>query len=99
MMNRKTRRLSKMLDEVRAEISPWFIEKQTIMEDTPEKIKKLDDTAKHATSSLKVNYSTLYKYGIYITFIKDYRLFYEILMYLGYAARSKYMLILLFFNL
>ena len=56
MMNQKTRHLSKMPDEVRAEISPWFIEKRTIIEDTPEKIKKLDDTAKHATSSLKVNY-------------------------------------------
>lgn len=45
-----------MPDEVRAELSPWFIEKQAIMEDTPEKMKKLDDTAKHGTSSLKVNY-------------------------------------------
>ncbi|KAK1380741.1 Acyl-[acyl-carrier-protein] hydrolase [Heracleum sosnowskyi] len=59
MMNKKTRRLSKMLDEVRAEISPWFIEKQAIMEDTPEKIKKLDDTAKHGTSSLKAKRSDL----------------------------------------
>lgn len=56
MMNQKTRRLSKMPDEVKAEISPWFIEKQTIPEDTPEKIKKLDHTAKHATSIFKVNY-------------------------------------------
>lgn len=54
MMNKKTRRLSKMPDEVRAEISPWFIEKQAIIEDTLEKIRKLDDTAKHGTSSLKV---------------------------------------------
>ncbi|WOH07663.1 hypothetical protein DCAR_0727096 [Daucus carota subsp. sativus] len=59
MMNQKTRHLSKMPDEVRAEISPWFIEKRTIIEDTPEKIKKLDDTAKHATSSLKPKRSDL----------------------------------------
>ncbi|XP_074323858.1 palmitoyl-acyl carrier protein thioesterase, chloroplastic-like [Apium graveolens] len=59
MMNQKTRRLSKMPDEVRAEISPWFTKKQTITEDTPEKIKKLDDTAKHATSSLQPKRSDL----------------------------------------
>ncbi|KAL9401778.1 hypothetical protein Peur_005627 [Populus x canadensis] len=38
MMNQKTRRLSKMPEEVMAEISPWFIEKQAIQEDVPEKI-------------------------------------------------------------
>ncbi|KAL1806980.1 hypothetical protein DCAR_0832844 [Daucus carota subsp. sativus] len=59
MMNKRTRRLSKMPDEVRAELSPWFIEKQAIMEDTPEKMKKLDDTAKHGTSSLKAKRSDL----------------------------------------
>lgn len=56
MMNRKTRRLSKMPDEVRAEIGPWFIEKRAIEEDAPEKIEKLDDNAKYITSNLKVNY-------------------------------------------
>ena len=54
MMNRKTRRLSKMPEEVRAEISPWFIEKQAIKEDVPEKIVKLDDKAKYMNSDLKV---------------------------------------------
>ena len=54
MMNQKTRRLSKMPDEVRAEISPWFIEKQAIQEDLPEKIDKLDDNAKFVKSNLKV---------------------------------------------
>lgn len=54
MMNQKTRRLSKMPDEVRAEISPWFIEKQAIQEDLPEKIDKLDDNAKFVNSNLKV---------------------------------------------
>ena len=39
MMNRKTRRLSKMPEEVRAEVSPWFIEKQAIKEDVQKKIK------------------------------------------------------------
>lgn len=54
MMNQQTRRLSKMPEEVRAEISPWFIEKQAIKEDAPEKISKLDDKAKYMNSDLKV---------------------------------------------
>ncbi|PWA60268.1 acyl-ACP thioesterase, HotDog domain protein [Artemisia annua] len=53
MMNQKTRRLSKMPDEVRGEISPWFIEKQAIKEDCPEKIDKLDDNAKFVNSGLQ----------------------------------------------
>ncbi|RWR93921.1 palmitoyl-acyl carrier protein thioesterase, chloroplastic [Cinnamomum micranthum f. kanehirae] len=53
MMNQQTRRLSKMPEEVRAEISPWFIDKQAIQEDNPEKIIKLDDKAKYANSNLK----------------------------------------------
>lgn len=54
MMNQQSRRLSKMPEEVRAEISPWFIEKQAIKEDVPEKIVKLDDKAKYVNSNLKV---------------------------------------------
>nr|GMD16665.1 palmitoyl-acyl carrier protein thioesterase, chloroplastic-like [Ipomoea batatas] len=42
MMNQQTRRLSKMPDEVRAEISPWFIEKQAIPEENPPKRSDLD---------------------------------------------------------
>ncbi|KAL8112211.1 hypothetical protein AgCh_019777 [Apium graveolens] len=53
MMNQKTRRLSKMPDEVRAEIGPWFIEKRAFEEDAPEKIEKLDGNAKYITSDLK----------------------------------------------
>ncbi|KAM7463493.1 hypothetical protein LguiA_031614 [Lonicera macranthoides] len=59
MMNQETRRLSKMPDEVRAEISPWFIEKQAIQEDLPEKIDKLDDNAKFVNSNLKPKRSDL----------------------------------------
>lgn len=43
-----------MPEEVRAEISPWFIEKYAIKEDAPEKISKLDDKAKYMNSDLKV---------------------------------------------
>ena len=44
-----------MPDEVRAEISPWFIEQQAIKEDIPEKIEKLDDNAKYIISGLQVS--------------------------------------------
>lgn len=56
MMNQDTRRLSKMPEEVRAEISPWFIEKKAIQEKNspPEKIMKLDNNAKYINHSLKV---------------------------------------------
>lgn len=57
MMNQQTRRLSKMPEEVRAEISPWFISKQAIKEENPTKIQKLDDTAKYVLSNLKVIFS------------------------------------------
>ena len=56
MMNQETRRLSKMPEEVRDEISPWFIERRAIEEEVPEKIIKLDDTAKYVDSNLKVRY-------------------------------------------
>ncbi|KAK7390907.1 hypothetical protein VNO78_19098 [Psophocarpus tetragonolobus] len=59
MMNRKTRRLSKMPEEVRAEVAPWFIEKQAIKEDAQEKIAKLDKEAKYINSDLKPKRSDL----------------------------------------
>jgi fatty acyl-ACP thioesterase B len=59
MMNESTRRLSKMPGEVRAEISPWFIEKQAIKEDVVEKIMKLDNNAKYLNSDLKPKRSDL----------------------------------------
>ncbi|XP_075504316.1 oleoyl-acyl carrier protein thioesterase 1, chloroplastic-like [Primulina tabacum] len=60
MMNQQTRRLSKMPDEVRAEISPWFIEKQAIEEESsPEKIDKLDNNARYMNTDLKPKRSDL----------------------------------------
>ena len=55
MMHRHSRRLSKMPEEVRDEISPWFIERQAIAEDGAEKIIKLDDNAVYVDSDLKVD--------------------------------------------
>ncbi|GMP59063.1 hypothetical protein CsSME_00022495 [Camellia sinensis var. sinensis] len=59
MMNQQTRRLSKMPEEVRAEISPWFIEKRAIKEDVNEKIEKLDEKAKYVNTDLKPKRSDL----------------------------------------
>ncbi|VAH54268.1 unnamed protein product [Triticum turgidum subsp. durum] len=53
MMNKNTRRLSKMPEEVRGEISPWFIDRHAIHEEATEKIIKLDSNAKHVDSDLK----------------------------------------------
>lgn len=44
-----------MPEEVSAEISPWFIKKQAIKEDSPEKIIKIDSSAKYMNADLKVN--------------------------------------------
>lgn len=43
-----------MPEEVRGEISPWFITKQAIPENVPWKIKKLDDKAKYMNANLQV---------------------------------------------
>ncbi|XP_062109998.1 palmitoyl-acyl carrier protein thioesterase, chloroplastic-like isoform X2 [Humulus lupulus] len=59
MMNRETRRLSKMPEEVRDEISPWFIEKKAIKEDATEKIVENDDKAKYMNTNLKPKRSDL----------------------------------------
>lgn len=59
MMNRCTRRLSKVPEEVRDEISPWFTERQAIPEDAPEKIVKLDGGAEYINSDLKPKRSDL----------------------------------------
>ncbi|GAV92119.1 LOW QUALITY PROTEIN: Acyl-ACP_TE domain-containing protein [Cephalotus follicularis] len=56
MMIVQTRRLSKMTEEARAEISQFFVEKQAIKEDVPEKIVIKSSKAKYVTSeSLRIN--------------------------------------------
>ncbi|XP_062200861.1 palmitoyl-acyl carrier protein thioesterase, chloroplastic-like [Phragmites australis] len=59
MMNKVTRRLSKMPEEVRGEISPWFIDRHAIEEEATEKIIKLDSNAKYFDSDLKPKRSDL----------------------------------------
>uniref|UniRef100_K3XQ18 Acyl-[acyl-carrier-protein] hydrolase n=1 Tax=Setaria italica TaxID=4555 RepID=K3XQ18_SETIT len=59
MMNKETRRLSKMPEEVRGEIAPWFIDRHAIEEEAAEKIIKLDSNAKYVDSDLKPKRSDL----------------------------------------
>ncbi|KAL2643103.1 hypothetical protein R1flu_010690 [Riccia fluitans] len=60
MMNQKTRRLAKMPDEVRAEISPHYLERSAILEKNSEKIVRLDeDAAEYVRSGLTPRRSDL----------------------------------------
>lgn len=59
LIDTKTKRVSKIPDEVRAEISPFLIEKQALKEDTSGKIEKLNDNAKYASYNLKPMWSDL----------------------------------------
>uniref|UniRef100_A0A0D9V1C2 Acyl-[acyl-carrier-protein] hydrolase n=1 Tax=Leersia perrieri TaxID=77586 RepID=A0A0D9V1C2_9ORYZ len=59
MMNKATRRLSKMPEEVRDEISPWFIDRHAIEEEATDKIIKLDRNATYVDSDLKPKRSDL----------------------------------------
>ncbi|XP_051145032.1 palmitoyl-acyl carrier protein thioesterase, chloroplastic-like [Andrographis paniculata] len=60
MMNQSSRRLSKVPEEVRAEISPWFTEEQALEEEeSPERIPKLDSNATYELSNLKPKRSDL----------------------------------------
>lgn len=56
MMNKNTRKLSKMPDEVRAEIGPYFIERNALVDEDSRKLPKLDDdTAHYAQKGLTVS--------------------------------------------
>lgn len=56
MMNRKTRKLSKMPEEVRAEISPYFLERSAIKDENmmTQKIIRLNGNAECVRSGLTV---------------------------------------------
>ncbi|KAI3725768.1 hypothetical protein L1987_65560 [Smallanthus sonchifolius] len=53
MMNEKTRQLSKMPHDVRAEMSPWFIKKQAIKEQSPKKVDKLNYNPRYVMADLR----------------------------------------------
>ncbi|XP_024536260.1 palmitoyl-acyl carrier protein thioesterase, chloroplastic [Selaginella moellendorffii] len=52
MMNKSTRRLSKIPDDVFAEISPYFLDRHVMEDDACQKIVKLDDTAMYVQKNL-----------------------------------------------
>lgn len=56
MMNKKTRRLSKIPDEVRQEIGPYFVDSPPVLDDDSRKLPKLDEhTADYVCSGLTVS--------------------------------------------
>ncbi|XP_019173239.1 PREDICTED: palmitoyl-acyl carrier protein thioesterase, chloroplastic-like [Ipomoea nil] len=60
MMNKETRRLAKMPDEVRAEIGSYFVDTPPIIDDDSRKLPKLDDeTAQYIRSGLTPRWSDL----------------------------------------
>jgi len=55
MMNKLTRRLSKIPEEVRAEIGSYFLDSDPILEEDSRKLTKLDDnTADYIRTGLSV---------------------------------------------
>ncbi|XP_050379287.1 palmitoyl-acyl carrier protein thioesterase, chloroplastic [Argentina anserina] len=60
MMNKLTRRLSKIPDEVRDEIEPYFMNSPPVVEEDGRKLQKLDDnTADHVRTGLTPRWSDL----------------------------------------
>ena len=60
MMNKHTRRLSKIPEEVRSEIEPYFVEQPAILDEDSRKLPKLnDDTADYVKRGLTPRWSDL----------------------------------------
>lgn len=60
MMNRETRKLSRMPDEVRDEIGPYFVDSPPVVDDDKRKLPKLDEsTADYVRSGLTPKWSDL----------------------------------------
>lgn len=54
MMNKVTRRLSKIPEEVREEIGSYFVNSPPVVEEDNRKLPKLDDTAEYIRRGLSV---------------------------------------------
>ncbi|KAK7281670.1 hypothetical protein RIF29_09860 [Crotalaria pallida] len=59
MMNKLTRRLSKMPQEVREEIGSYFVNSDPVVEEDNKKLTKLDDTADYICTGLSPRWSDL----------------------------------------
>lgn len=81
MMNKNTRKLSKVPEEVRAEIGPYFVEHAAIVAEDNRKLPKLDeDTADYIKKGLTV--SMRFTYTVLLIFPSFHQLFVLILCYL-----------------
>lgn len=67
MMNKKTRKLSKIPEEVRREIEPYFMQCEPVLDEDSRKLPKLDNsTAEHVRTGLTV--SLIFAYETWISF-------------------------------
>jgi hypothetical protein len=80
MMNKLTRRLAKIPEEVRDEISPYFVERMAIVDEDNRKLPKLEElngnkAEKHLRKGLTVSFSSDRKLTLYLaSCINDHRL-------------------------
>jgi len=54
MMNKVTRKLSKIPEEVRGEIGTYFVDSAPVVEEDKKKLSKLDDSANFIRTGLSV---------------------------------------------
>ncbi|WJX25282.1 hypothetical protein P8452_14340 [Trifolium repens] len=59
MMNKLTRKLSKIPEEVRGEIEPYFVNSDPVVDEDNRKLTKLDDTAEYIRTGLAPRWSDL----------------------------------------
>lgn len=72
MMNKKTRKLSKIPEEVRREIEPYFMQCEPILDEDSRKLPKLDNsTAEHVRTGLTVSLISIVKRGFLSVFFSS----------------------------
>lgn len=54
MMNKLTRKLSKIPEEAKQEIEPYFVNSNSVVNEDNRKLTKLDDTAEYIRTGLSV---------------------------------------------
>lgn len=87
MMNKETRRLSKIPDEVRGEIGSYFVDSPPIVDDDSRKLPKLDEnTAEYIRTGLTVSSSPLLL--IFYLFIQQsqYQFFLHFLKHMSFMC-------------
>lgn len=80
MMNKLTRKLAKIPEEVRDEIKPYFVERMAIVDEDNRKLPKLEElngynAEKHLRKGLTVSFTNDRKLMLYLaSYINDHRL-------------------------